>query len=367
MIFTEVLVVDAFNKTPVGTSTQDYYSFYLSFIILDPSSTQVYSSYSYAQNGTAAFTYKVPEDVVGGDYILSVGNSYQVAPSSKLVRIADYPRDQLQLIATLPQDSYNPGDTVTGQLVANTMDGSAFNSTPSYSLQVSFDTEEGDATATVVIQQDAQPLDGQGIGFFSFQIPSNTTTLLTSVALLVTYESVEQSTAVNLVITQQDLMVVDFYTETQGPLVANVTNKVYFQGWATQDRADTYDVVGANLVAETASGTIVLVRNVSSLHRGKGSFSFVHSENYLRVYLEFVVGASSTTPATIQRDLDVSGYLYLAAASMPYIYNLNNEVTFSVINKNKVILPGKPVTVMFQTNSLLNTSDHYFLQLKQKE
>jgi len=147
VIFTEVLVVDAFNKTPVGTTTADYYNYYLSFIILDPSGSEVYSSYGYAQNGTAAFTYKVPSDVVGGDYILTVGNSYQIAPASKLVRIADYPRDQLQLIATLPQDSYNPGDTVTGQLVASTMDGSPFNSTPSYSLQVSFDTEEGDATA----------------------------------------------------------------------------------------------------------------------------------------------------------------------------------------------------------------------------
>ena len=112
---------------------------------------------------------------------------------------------------------------------------------------------------------------------------------------------------------------------------------------------------------------MTLQRNITSVHRGKGSFSFVHSADYERVYLEFVVGASSSSPATVQRDLDVSGYLYLAAASMPYIYNLNNEVTFSVLNKNKVILPGKAITVMFQTNSLVSKKDQYFLQIKQKE
>lgn len=149
-------------------------------------------------------------------------------------------------------------------------------------------------------------------------------------------------------------MVIDFYTETQGPLVENVTNKVYFQGWATADRADTYDVSGASLKAETASGVLTLLSNISSQHRGKGSFSFIHSGDYQRVYLEFVVSASSSSPAKVQRDLDLSGFLYLAAASMPYVYNLNNEVVFSVLNKNKVILPGKAIDVTFQTNSLVD-------------
>ena len=102
VIYTEVLVVDAFNKTPVGLNDVEYYSYYLSFRIEDPSGTNVYSSYGYAQNGTATFSYKVPEDVVGGDYILTVGNSYRIAQASKLVRIADYPRDQMILVATLP-------------------------------------------------------------------------------------------------------------------------------------------------------------------------------------------------------------------------------------------------------------------------
>lgn len=114
VIFAEVLVVDAFNKTPVGTSALDFYSYSLTFQLQDPSGTEIYTSYGYIQNGTAAFTYKILPDVVAGEYIINVGNSYQVAPASKLVRIMDTARQQLLVATTLPYESYNPGDTVTG-------------------------------------------------------------------------------------------------------------------------------------------------------------------------------------------------------------------------------------------------------------
>jgi len=42
-------------------------------------------------------------------------------------------------------------------------------------------------------------------------------------------------------------MIIDFYTETFGPLVPDVENKVYFQAWATQDRADVYEFTEASL------------------------------------------------------------------------------------------------------------------------
>ena len=44
-------------------------------------------------------------------------------------------------------------------------------------------------------------------------------------------------------------MIIDFYTETFGPFVPNVTNTVYFQAWATDDRADVYEFEGASLKA----------------------------------------------------------------------------------------------------------------------
>ena len=65
--------------------------------------------------------------------------------------------------------------------------------------------------------------------------------LLSTVAFLVSYDDIQQSSSLTLLISQDDMMIIDFYTETQGPLVVNVTNRVYFQAWATPDRADVYD------------------------------------------------------------------------------------------------------------------------------
>ena len=45
-------------------------------------------------------------------------------------------------------------------------------------------------------------------------------------------------------------MIIDFYTETFGPLVPDVENKVYFQAWATQDRADVFEFREASLKAD---------------------------------------------------------------------------------------------------------------------
>jgi hypothetical protein len=84
------------------------------------------------------------------------------------------------------------------------------------------------------------------------------------------------------------MMVLDFFTETFSPLVANVTNKVYFQAWATDDRADVYEFSNASLKITKLDGTsqTLLESVISTEHRGKGSFSFVYEEAYQRVYLE---------------------------------------------------------------------------------
>lgn len=54
------------------------------------------------------------------------------------------------------------------------------------------------------------------------------------------------------------------------------------------------------------------------------------------------------------------------------IYNVNSEVTFTVLNQNRVI-PGLGdsdaglVKVKFMTNELMDSTDQYLLQLKFKE
>jgi|LauGreDrversion4_2_1035121.scaffolds.fasta_scaffold67784_5 hypothetical protein len=60
------------------------------------------------------------------------------------------------------------------------------------------------------------------------------------------------------------------------------------------------------------------------------------------------------------------------SAVSPIIYNLNKEVTFWVVNPNKIVAPfGETnaglVSLRFHTNDLVNPDDRYLVQLKFKE
>ena len=93
-------------------------------------------------------------------------------------------------------------------------------------------------------------------------------------------------------ITQNDMMVIDFYTENSGPLVTNVTNKVFFQAWATSDRADVYDFNVSSLKAVLLSDNSVVTLISSTIlteHRGKGAFSYIHLADYAMTYLEIPI------------------------------------------------------------------------------
>jgi len=71
-------------------------------------------------------------------------------------------------------------------------------------------------------------------------------------------------------------MIIDFFTETYSTLVENVTNKVYFQAWATNARADVYEIINASLIAvdENSTKTVLISGSIATGHRGKGSFNF---------------------------------------------------------------------------------------------
>jgi uncharacterized protein YfaS (alpha-2-macroglobulin family) len=102
VMFVEVLVLDTFNKTPVALiKGDDYnYNYYLTFKLSDPSGSNIYTSYNYAINGTATFTYKIPSSSSSGEYLIEV-TSYNSPTVSKLIRIRDYPRDQLTVKGVL--------------------------------------------------------------------------------------------------------------------------------------------------------------------------------------------------------------------------------------------------------------------------
>lgn len=67
-----------------------------------------------------------------------------------------------------------------------------------------------------------------GEGIFTFTIPDNTLTTLATIGFTITYGDTEYIHSHQLIISKKELMIVDFFTETNEPLVLNVTNKVYF-------------------------------------------------------------------------------------------------------------------------------------------
>ncbi len=69
----------------------------------------------------------MPSDVVGGEYTIKA-NSYQIPETVKLIRIRDYPRDQLLVKTDLTFESYRPGDTVTGTIKVEQPNGEGFES-----------------------------------------------------------------------------------------------------------------------------------------------------------------------------------------------------------------------------------------------
>lgn len=142
VMFIEVLVLDAFNKTPTALDPTDQYNYnlYLSLEIKDPAGTSLKKDFSYAQNSTAVFTYKVPASASGGEYTIKVASTSQVTPATKLVRIRDYPRDAINVKVDLPLESYRPGDTVLGSIKVELPDGSAFETEPSFEMSANFDT-----------------------------------------------------------------------------------------------------------------------------------------------------------------------------------------------------------------------------------
>jgi uncharacterized protein YfaS (alpha-2-macroglobulin family) len=65
VMFINVVVVDAFNKTPIGLSKKDeyYYNLYLTMEIKSSSGATIYTNYCYVQITTAVFTFKIPSSI----------------------------------------------------------------------------------------------------------------------------------------------------------------------------------------------------------------------------------------------------------------------------------------------------------------
>lgn len=187
VIFAEVLVLDAFLLSPVALNQTEYFNYYISFDIIDSQGITIASNSDYVINTTATFTYKVPADIVGGEYTLKTNSYSNVAPAMRLIRIRDYPRDVIRIESNLPYESYRPGDTVSGNIKVSTVDGTPLDEHASFSLDVNFNTVNADGSEkNVETSQLNLPLSKLGEAVFTFVIPSNTNMLLTTISLTVT-------------------------------------------------------------------------------------------------------------------------------------------------------------------------------------
>ena len=78
VIFFEVLVLNAFNKTPVAMSEFDRYNYVYNtnLEIKDSAGSSIFSTSAYIEDSTGTFTYKIPSDIAGGEYTVSASNYY---------------------------------------------------------------------------------------------------------------------------------------------------------------------------------------------------------------------------------------------------------------------------------------------------
>jgi hypothetical protein len=156
-------------------------------------------------------------------------------------------------------------------------------------------------------------------------------------------------------------MILDFHTETSAPLVEQVSNKVYFQAFATKDRVDVYEFANASLKAVLSDGTVktVIDNAIMTEHRGKGSFAFIHYQAYQELFLEVpVYQLGSREPVFLKRDLKLKH-------QVPFPQAL--ECTFTVATKNKVFDSIKGLDLLIATNDLVQPTDYYMLTLRLKE
>jgi hypothetical protein len=129
--------------------------------------------------------------------------------------------------------------------------------------------------------------------------------------------------------------------------VEQVSNKVYFQAFATRDRVDVYEFANASLKAVLSDGTVktVIGNSIMTEHRGKGSFTFIHYQAYQELFLEVpVYQLGSREPVFLKRDLKLKHQVLFPQAL---------ECTFTVATKNKVFDSNKGLEVLIATNDLV--------------
>ncbi|CDW83728.1 UNKNOWN [Stylonychia lemnae] len=349
IMFAQVYVSNAFSKQPIMLKNILTSNYSVKFYLYAPDESLLYQSSDLIQNSTSHFTYKFPNNSLGGEYKLVV-TGQKIQNNSISVILEDFSKQQLNINCKLGSDKYYPGDNITGELFLSRINGKSLSSIPTFSYSIKFSNQ---SKVTFIDQQ----MGFDGTGYFSFQIPKNATNqTIYYIFFIVRYQNQFQGSVCDLQMAQPSQLTIDFYPEN-GIMVANFSNTIYFQSFLDINRQNETNIDKTSLIArdiKTKVETTILDQTIQTSLNGMGSFRFVPQSNF-DYFLQ----------------VDLGGYSGPLRKQLVFRYGMKfdtaGEIIFKIQNRNKVFNNIDTIQVLFQTNNNMNSSDVYILYIKQKE
>jgi len=326
VMFIEVFVVDAFTKKPLTAEQWTWTS--ISLDVMDGTDTLVHSDSTATMSASSyAFTYKLPEDAPGGEYLIKTSGR-SVACSTRLVRVRDYDRQQLVVQTEWDRDSYFPEETVFGTITVTPSDGYKFETAPTIDYSLDF----GDLSIPVEVTGKKLDIDTNSYRV-SFEVPPETDLQYVTMMIAIDTGSIQQTASKVLVIGQPDKMYLEFFPETNY-IVNDVQNRIFFQAWVNDQMAELVDFGKGNLIDQDG---VVVASDIGTFHRGKGVFLFTPEQ-----------GKSYTL------DFNLGGAKGRVQKKLPEVQQwMQTNVNFQM---SKNVLENKDdLTIIFQSNDQVDS------------
>ena len=191
--------------------------------------------------------------------IISISD-YSLPPSKIKFRVRDF---QQKSLATFDysQESYNPGDQVEGKLTVKSVDNKPIPTASYFEVK----TSAGETRSNL-------PIDSNGFGFFTFKVPNDWKEGSISVSYII-HVGESSSTKTDIVtVVQKSSIVIDFTGES-GKIIDNAWNKIYFEAFADNSRAEHVDISNAQIFEiKNSNSETVISSGVSTQFFGRGYF-----------------------------------------------------------------------------------------------
>lgn len=288
MLYARAALLDALTRGPAQRAGN------LGFEVRSPRGDVVVSRPAPVARGVGAFSWAIPEDVVGGEYVLFARCPAESFPPAELtfaIRPLRVPLLQLEL--ELARKAYEPGEEVVAALSATL---------PSGELPAA-------AVATLVVMVDATeihrsevPLDAGGATALRFRLPAEIEGNEATLAVTVTDGAVAEPIVRAIPIVRQRLGVT-FYPEG-GDLVVGLPGRLYVE--ARTPQGSPVDVVGRIL---DSSGDVVA--RFRTEHEGRGSLTLTPARSG-RAYIALLDEPSGVSEIFTLPEVKREGFLLAA-------------------------------------------------------